>query len=227
MRSTLGKNIAPQMKTILCSLILITFTGSRAFADGYPFDPTSQQLLIDSLRVRLSGEQLESLSSTGTVTFTEAQLSLIRPFYPRANAKQAVIAATFNDNQEGLSDEDVDVFWTAAEEVAITLNPKVLSDPKLKGSALAKAGQPAPSDIRIAPDGRIFIEGRQSTMKDALALIERRSKELGIDHRQVNICVAPPYRVLDASEKDAAVETAFKALVNHGENLSVVVAKAW
>ena len=196
-------------------------------ADGYPFDSTSQQLLIDSLRVRLSGEQVESLSSTGTVTFTEAQLSLIRSFYPKAHAKQSVIATTFNDNHEGLSDEDVDVFWTAAEEVAITLNPKVLSDTKLKGSALAETGDPAPSDIRIAPDGRIFIEGRQSSLKDALALIDRRSKEPGIDHRQVNVCVAPPYRLLNASEMDAAVEKIFTALVNQGENLSTVVAKSW
>jgi hypothetical protein len=215
------------MKTILLAFTLCGFPGLPAGADGYPFDPSSQLVLCDSLRVRLSDGQVETLSSTGLVTLTGAQLTLIHRFYPKANKTQSVICATFNDNHEGLSDEDVYVFWVAAEEIAVTLNPKVIADKNLRDSALAEAGSARPSEIRIAPSGGIYMDGKPATLKDAFEAMIRMSTEPGLTHRQVNVCVAPPFRSLPHRELDQKVENLFASLARHGKAHSVVVSKSW
>lgn len=228
------------MKAILLALALCGFVAASAIADGYPFDPVTQQVNRDTLRIRLSKEQVESLSASGTLNLTDAQVALVRLFYPKALKARAVIAATFNDNNEGLSDEDVDVFWVAAEEIAVTLNPRVLANARLRDSALASAPVPHPSNIRIAPNGQIYIGGKRSSLRDAFELIAHRSSESGRDQPQANVCVAPPFRSVvsswrddpdgqsqEASTLDQSVADIFTKLVQYGKAHKVNVGKCW
>lgn len=228
------------MKTLLLALSLFGFVSLPAMADGYSFDPTTQEVWSPTLRVRLSVPQIEQLSATGLVDLTEEQLILIHRFYPKANKTQSVVTATFNDNNEDLTVEDVHVFWVSAEEIAVTLNPKVFAAKNLQESALAEPGYPNLTDIRIAPYGQIYIAGKRSTFKDALEVIARLSVEPGLTHRQVSVTVAPPYRSDEYSWKldpdgelkgqvtlNQEVADLFNALSKYGEAHAVIVAKSW
>lgn len=228
------------MKTVLLALSLFGFVSLPAMADGYPIDPTTQEVLRPTLRVRLAVPQIEQLSATGLVELTEEQLIIIHRFYPKANKTQSVVTATFNDNNEDLTVEDVHVFWVSAEEIAVTLNPKVFAVKNLQNSALAEPGHPHPTDIRIAPYGQIYIAGKRSTFKDALEVIARRSVEPGLTHRQVSVTVAPPYRCVESSWKldtdgelkdpitlNQEVADLFTALAKYGEAHAVIVFKSW
>lgn len=222
------------MKTAVFIVTLLVLGGLRAFADGYPFDPETQAVDRDTIRLRLSEPQIVALSATGVVTLDAPQLALIHHFYPNAVKAQAVVAATFNDNLEGRSDEDVDVFWVAAEEIAITLNAKVLADRALREAALTSEPHPAPCDLRIGPDGRIYIAGKPASLKEARAIIVRRSAEPGLSHRQVDVCVAPPFRTRPpdgqsrtTDDLEQSVTELFTALTEYGEANNVVVANSW
>jgi hypothetical protein len=228
------------MRTTLLLLAFLTLLDGIAFADGYPFDSTTQEVFRDTLRIRLNEKQAESVAVHGKLTFTDAQLKLVRHFYPRAAKSQSVIAATFNDNNEGLTDDDVDIFWVAAEEIAITLNPKVLASKRLRSMALTQKPWVNQSDMRITPYGEIYIAGKKASLEDALDVIAKESKKPDREHGQVDVCVAPPFRsdyrgALKAPdgewrrnrELDEAVAALFKNLVEAGENHNVVVAKSW
>lgn len=229
------------MRTAFLALILAAATAGPVLADGYPFEEKTQQVRQDTLRLRLSSAQIDSLARTGTVTFSDAQLALVRRFYPKAAKVQPVITATFNDSIEGLTVEAPRVFWIVAEELAITLDPQALTDAKLLDSALAENpdSTPYPSDIRIAPDGEIYIAGKQATLRDALEIIEKEAKEpreSGPDHRQVDVCVAPPsrYPAFESpdgpntpEERNQAVAELFTTMSKYGEAHKVVVSKCW
>lgn len=227
------------MKIAIFVTTLFVFTGSLAFADGYPFDAHTQAVKQDTIRLRLSEPQITALSATGVVTLADTQLALIQRFYPNAAKNQSVITATFNDNNEGLSNEDVYVFWVAAEEIAVTLNPKVITDIALSKTALTSEPHPNQSDIRIAPNGQIYIAGKPASLKNAFDVIVNRSTEPGLTHRQVDVCVAPPFRsslywhnspdgqpqVTDNFERSVA--DLYTALTNYGEANNVIVCKSW
>lgn len=213
---------------------LLVFGGLRAFADGYPFDPETQAVDCDTIRLRLSESQIAALSAAGVVTLDAPQLELVRRFYPNAAETQAVIAGTFNDNLEGRSGGEVDVFWVAAEEIAVTLNAKVLADRALREAALTSEARPSVSDLRIGPDGRIYCDGKPVSLDGAFAVIARRGAEAGAEPRQVDVCVAPPFRTRPPAgesrtmeELERAVADVFAALVECGEPHNVVVSKSW
>lgn len=168
----------------------------ESFADGYPFDPETQHVTVDTLRVRLSKEQVEAVASTGIVPFTDLQLLLIRRFYPYAVARQSVISATFNDNNEGLSAEDVYVFWVAAEEVAITLNPKVLNDEHLLEEALVEVGQASGADVRVGPDGTLYSRGKRVSRKELLEFLETLAGSPATGgSNNPSLCISPPFHL--------------------------------
>lgn len=224
------------MRAIILTLAAFTIGSHVILADGYPFDPSTQQVTVDTVRVRLTETQVDTLSATGLVTLSDTQLSLIHPFYPNANNVQGVISATFNDNNEGLSDEDVHIFWVAAKEIAVTLNPKVIASKTLRESALTEPAVPQPGDIRIAPNGQIYMAGKRVSVKEAFALITSRSHGL---ERYVAVCLGPPFHASfseykdpagqfqDASMLDQSVADMFKALASYGESLNVAVNKCW
>jgi hypothetical protein len=91
--------------------------------------------------------------------------------------------------------------------------------------AIGKSARP--SEIRIAPSGGIYMDGKPATLKDAFEVIIRTSTEPGLTHRQINVCVAPPFRSLPHRELDQKVEYLFASLARHGKAHSVVVSKSW
>ena len=227
------------MRIAILSMMLCVLNPSPALADGYPFDSETQVVRENTIRLRLSEAQIVGVSATGAVTLDEAQLALIHRFYPNAAKQQAVVTATFNDNNEELSIEDVHVFWVAAEEIAVTLNPIVLSDRVLRKAALAGRPLPERSDIRIAPNGQIYIDGKPATLEEGFGVIDKRGKEPGLSHRQVDVCVAPPFRSFPdwrqspegiwepSADLERSVKALFLALVLYGESRQVIVAKTW
>ena len=225
------------MKSIYIGIALLAIANQVAYADGYPFDPSTQQVTCDTLRVRLSEPQIESLSATGLVTLNDSQLSLVRRFYPNAIHVQSVISATFNDNHEGLTTEEVPLFWVAAAEIAITLNPTVIASEELRRSALTEEAAPPSSDIRIAPNGQVYLAGKRASMKDAIELITARGKHP--NDRHVTICVAPPFHsplsthqdpdghFQDTKTLERSVAEIFQTLAMHGESQDITVHKGW
>jgi hypothetical protein len=182
---------------------------------------------------------METISATGLVSLTESQLSLIRSFYPNAKKTQSVITTTYNDNNEGLTEEDVDVFWVAATEIAVTLNSTVIASDTLRKIALSDQAVKMPGDSRIAPNGQIYIAGKRSSMKEALALISERSKQADVHHMAITVCIAPPFasslfdykdpngEFQKADMLDKAVLDTFQALAKHGEVMKIAVSKCW
>ena len=211
------------MKTIVLMCALLCASLLESFADGYSFDPGTQQVTVDTLRVRLSKEQLEAVASTGIVPLTESQLVLIRRFYPNAVARQSVISATFNDNNEGLSPDDVDIFWVAAEEVAITLNPKVINDNHLRESALIQLGQASSADVRVGPDGTPYLKGKRVSRKDLLeSLATLASSPATGGSNNLSLCVSPPFHLSPWTSR-RTLHDSDRTIEEHEKSLSDMV----
>lgn len=215
-------------------------SASNALADGYPFDHHTQQVHVDSIRFKLSENQIEQISSTGRITFSEKQLRIIRLFYPKAKPIQSVVSATFNDGLEGRTSEEVDIFWISAEEIAITLNHSVISNETLKNEALTSDPEPTHADIRLSPKGDIYIQGKKSSLRDAMDLImeETRTKEKG--KRLIIICLPPPYHSVVflyqkigkdkyelVSTLEQKVSDTFTSLKKLGESHEVEINQCW
>lgn len=211
------------MKTIILLCALLCVSLSESFADGYSFDPETQQVTVDTLRVRLSEEQVEAVASTGIVPFTEPQLLLIRRFYPNATARQSVVSATFNDNHEGLSPDDVHVFWVAAEEIAITLNPKVLNNNHLRDKALVPPGQTSRADVRIGPDGTPYLKGKRVSRKELLEFLATLASSPATGGRSfLSLCVSPPFHLSPWVSRQTHHES-YRAIKDHEKSLSEIV----
>jgi hypothetical protein len=155
------------MKSALASLVCLCMGYSLAYGDGYPFDSGTQEVFEDSLRIQLTPDQVASISATGVVTLSSEQLGVIRLLYPAATPKQAVIAATFNDNNEGLEADDVYCFWVRADELAITINHAVLADPfKVKNAPYQAADASLDTvDLRLSPEGQLYHYGKEITLR--------------------------------------------------------------
>lgn len=219
------------MKTTTLTLLSLGFLTASALADGYPFDPKTQAVTGENLRLILSEPQIAELSAIGLVTLTEPQLPLVQRFYPKATGVQAVYAATFNDNIEGYSPDDIHVFWVAANEIAVLIDPKILGDENLKKAALLRKAEPFPSFFRISPEGQIYHGGKPMSYQEAAAEIDRRMK-LDAKNFSVSVCVAPPRHAGDG-KSDATgkqfptAQQIYDKLEKLGKDLNVVVHGAW
>lgn len=174
-------------------------------ADGLPFDPATQKVDADHLRIHLERDQVESLSATGLVDFTAPQLATIRRFYPNAAKRQDAYAATFNDSVEGLDETHVAVIWVAADEVAVTLNPVVLASEPLRAKALATPAEPNQTNLRIGPGGKIFLNGKPSSIAavhDLMAKLADTSPD-----QPLTFCVSPPHHLNPAAPAPQATAT--------------------
>jgi len=221
------------MKQLFAMLLILGGAICSARADGYPFDAETQEVKVDSMRFRLSAEQVEAISATGVVTFSPEQLTVIRRLYPAASAKQPVIAATFNDSVEGLDDDHIDCFWVRADEIAVTIDRTVMADPAKAKKALRQtpAIPPDPNAVRLSPDGQIYHHGKRIDLREAFDLIAavRRSKREG-EVFEFRVVVPPQYspdRELDGGTANSKVRELFAALKSHGETLGVPVFKSW
>lgn len=220
------------MKTTALVLLSIGLLTTSVPADGYPFDPKTRVVNCENLRIFLSEAQIQQLSATGLLTLDESQLGLVHRFYPRATHVQTVLAATFNDNIEAFGPDDIHVFWVAANEVAVVIDPEILADEKLKNTALARKAEPAPSVFRISPEGQIYHDGKEVSYQEAAAEIERRSKPDPGTPSPVSICVAPPrHRGDEKSDTGGKPFPTARKIYNRleklGMKLNVVVHGAW
>jgi hypothetical protein len=221
------------MKRLIAALICLCIGCSVACGDGYPFDPETQQVFQDSLRFRLTPDQIESISATGVVTLSAEQLTVVRRFYPAATPKQAVVAATFNDNNEGLDSDDVYFLWVRADELSITINHTVLADPSKAAKALSEPGEPPvnTTDLRLSPEGQLYHHGKPVSLAEAFRLIDAVERPKSSDtYFDFRIVFPPPYmpdKVLDEGTANPKVCDIFTALERYGEAQGVPVFRTW
>jgi hypothetical protein len=218
------------MKTLslMASLLLLPIP---LVADGYPFDDYTQEVFVDTLRVRLSDLQQAEISKTGRVTFTAEQRALVAATYPKVPESVRVVSATHNDNlEDDYVVNRVDFFWVAPAELAVTLGVR-----QVDGQWVfpAVAAVMAPPHLRISPAGKIYHDKAVLTLKQALELI-RTAPNLDGDaggERLVWVTLPPPYRVsVEESEQAAAnqaVQKIMAALQEHGQVHKVTVQKMW
>jgi len=178
---------------------------ATARPDGYPFNPATQRVSVPSLRLKLTPEQTKEISATGTLTFGEEDLRLIRLHYPAATARTDVIAATYNDSVEDPA--AVLCLWVAPNEVAITLDEKFPQDRSpfepVVNSVFptdAELKERASRDLRIAPDGTLYHRGQVITLEQAFALVDEIARfpkpgpngEHSSNVRVLQVVVPPP-----------------------------------
>ena len=229
-------------RILLAAFLFVLLTGA-ARPDGYPFDPVSQRVSQPSLRLKLTPQQTQEISATGTLTFSDAHLRLIRLHYPAATNRADVVAATYNDNHEGLAPEDVYCFWVAPDEVAVTLNER---HPKDKSPFALPANNTFPTDaqlkkvasrhLRLSPDGAIYFRGRTITLEQAFAVIDdiarfqKPEREHASNSRCLYVVVPPPLagRELFAQpDKRRTPTQIFDALTVYGASKSIQVRREW
>lgn len=223
---------------VLFSLWLVLATGLRA--DGYPFNPETQKVNVDHLRLQLAPAQMSAVTATGMVILQEPQLLLVRRFYPNAKARQSVLSATFNDNVEELTEYDVHLFWVAAGEIAITLNHRVLSDQARRKKALASEINSSYGDIRLSPEGSFYADGKAVTKEDLIEIVSRIAQRPLENDRHLQICVSPPYhlnpwdyaRLTDGSqlpveELEKRAADALVWIVQESKKRKVLISRTW
>jgi len=234
------------VKRILLCLLFFALLCPSARADGYPFDPDSQRVTGPSLRLKLSQPQIREISATGTLTFTDEHLRLLRLHYPAATDRTDVIAATYNDNNEGLTDEDVYCFWVAPDEVAVTLNEK---HPKDKSPFAPPTNEIFPTDaqlkevasrhIRLGPDGGIYFRGRSITLEQAFSIIDDIARfpkpdpnHLTAENGRSLYVVVPPSSagrelLYAGSDEQRTPKQIIDALTVYGAAKSIEVGRQW
>jgi len=228
---------------ILLALYFFGLLVVNARADGYPFDPESQRVTEPSLRLKLTTEQIQEISATGTLTFSDAHLRLIHSHYPAATNRTDVVAATFNDNNEGLAPEDVYCFWVAPDEVAVTLNEKHPKDkspfPSPNNNSFptdAELKEVASRQIRLSPDGTIYFRGRVITLEQAFAIIDdiarfpKPASEHSSDYRCLYVVIPPPLagsELLTQQDKQRTPTQIFDALTVFGASKAIQVGRNW
>jgi hypothetical protein len=173
-------------------------------------------------------------------------MRLIRYFYPAAKNRSDVIAATFNDNNEGLTDADVYCFWVAPDEVAITLNEK---HPKRKNPFGPTDNDKFPTDerlkavphrhLRLSPSGDIFFRARSITLAQAFALIDEIARFPKLDDRRVtaetyrslSITLPPPeagvQEMYTGSDTKLTPKAILDALRDYGAAKTIEVGLTW
>ncbi len=158
---------------------IVTFfllsTSPPLFGDGMPFNEKTQEVYKDSIRFRLSKEQFAQIVKTGRINLSEPQHALLKRFYPNAVREFSPIWPTYNDNCEGLTDEDIYVLWTRPDELAVTVNSEVLSSAELTGNALADKAEKDPnidSTLLIPPTGAMHLAGEAISLEGVFKAID-------------------------------------------------------
>ena len=189
------------MKTLLSLLLQMMLVVGPLMVDGFPFDSTTQEVHVDSLRLRLSDAQQDELVRTGVVTLVKPQVALLQKIYPNVPEKLVPLAATMNDGVDREEVDVVDVFWVAPSEIALTLRPKV---GKASWIFADKAEvQPFPH-LRLGPDGKIYFGGKLVDVEAATKVIESAPAldgDAGGD-KIVRITLPPSYRIGEVDDED-------------------------
>lgn len=236
---------------------LIVSSGSRVFLpaalflllcsparpDGYPFSTTTQRVFTPTLRLKLTPEQTQEIAATGTLTFGEEDLRLLRRHYPAATARADVITTTYNDSVEDPA--AVLCLWVAPDEVAITLDEKHPPDeppfaPPMKEHFPTDAelkGQ-AERHLRLGPDGTLYFRGKSITLQQAFALVDEIAsvpkpapgQEGSWNGRWLYVVVPPPRGEGEWSGDDEGRPTplqVYEALTVYGTAKAVQVGREW
>jgi len=219
---------------ILLSLVPL----SELRADGYPFDPTTQEIVGANLRLPLTDPQQIEVASLGHITFTDEQLGWLRSIYVKIPPRLRVIAATYNDNlEEGRGPNSVDCIWINPTEVAITLrkkwgNKEFNFDVGFEDISKAVDMNVDFADIRIAPSGSFYHRGIEITSEKAFELIKAAKPLEGTSATEVAsilVTLPPPFRSQDEDElaKNKKVTDTFTDLVKYGEIRKIGVHSIW
>lgn len=210
------------------ALAVYLFSAVAACADGYPFNPDTQEITCHHLRLKLTEDQQLEAASQGRVTLVKDQLALLRAHYPKVPPQLRALAATFNDGLDIRDPNPVDCIWIAPDEIAVTLREK-----QGDGNFTFDTGEHAlrEFDLRISPKGQLFHLGKEITREQALDLIANAKKPEGVqgNDRFFSITKAPPYRSdnEDRIALNKKVDELFNAFVQHGEQHGVQVQNAW
>jgi len=213
----------------ILSVLALTFSGTAPLhADGYPFNSETQFVFGDYIRLGLTEEQVTHVSATGRIPLNEEQLGWLRKVYPKIPTKLRVIAATFNDSVEDRYVNAVECFWIMPDQVAITL-PKKSLDADFSFDDGDKIAFPA--DLRISPEGVMFHKGMETTLAEALRVIEAAKPPAGGPDSVglISVTLPPPYPK-DGGEWDAfnkKVTGLFEELKKHGALQKVSVQNTW
>ena len=212
------------MKIAATIALVIAFSlPSVALADGYPFYHDTHEVIGDSLQLSLSESQVAEVSSTGVLTFTQKQRTLLQRFYANIPTKIRVISSTFNDGLDVREPNPVDCIWTSPAHVGITLREKYD-----EGEFTFETQADTWPLLRISPDGEIFSRGAKITTEDAEKLIQQAAHSGSDDEPpHVAITLPPPYREPDRADSNAAIFKVFDELVAIGKKHGRVVHRCW
>ncbi len=197
-------------------------TPQLVMADGYGFYHDTHEVIGDSLQLILSDTQVVEVSSTGILTFSPEQHSLLKKFYVDSPSKIRVISSTFNDGLDVRDPNPVDCIWTSPSHVGITLRMKYD-----EGEYTFDTEADSWPLIRISPEGDIFSRGAKLTKEAAMELIRNATKSEGDELPHIAITLPPPYREPDRAESNAVVKKLFAELVQVGKLNNVVVHQCW
>ncbi|WP_038167321.1 hypothetical protein [Verrucomicrobium sp. BvORR106] len=219
--------------TPLCVILFaIGFGIAGVQADGYPFNSSTQEVFVDTVRIRLSAAQQLELAKSGSLKPDEAQRTFLLTVYPNLPEQIQVLSATYNDSIEGMDDGVVNCFWVAPAEVALTLPPR--GEKKVWKFATPPEGM-KPPHLRLGADGVIYESGKELDLAAAMKLIETTPTLDGDagGERLVEITLPPPYRVaLEDSEHEYAsanrkVAEIYAKLETHCQTHKVTLQQTW
>lgn len=203
-----------------------------AQADGYPYNSSTQEVFVDTVRIRLSAAQQLELAKSGSLKPDEAQRTFLLTLYPNLPEQIHVLSATYNDSVEGMDEGLVNCFWVAPAEVALTLPPR--AEKKVWKFAMPPEGM-KPPHLRLGADGVIYESGKELSLAAAMKLIETTPTLDGDagGERLVEITLPPHYRVdpEDSEHENALanrkVAEIFARLESHSRMHKVVLQQTW
>lgn len=214
---------------LLLSLILAV----PALPDGFPFNPETQQVTVSCLRFRLTPEQTREIAATGLLTFTEENLTLLRPHYPAVLPRARVIAATFNDHRQDLAPTGVYCLWIAPEEIAITLNERHPREkppfpaPNLTFPTDAELKQLPSRHLRIGPDATLYFRGQPLTLEQACAIIDELTQIPPDPILYLTVAPASPAPLPTGEAESRTPAQIFATLAEYAAAKSIKVQRDW
>lgn len=210
---------SPKMKIAATMTILLTLLFAQmALADGYSFNENTQEMTCDSIQLVLSDTQVDEVSATGTLTFTEEQRALLKRFYANIPPKIGVISSRRNDGAGERDPNIVDCIWLSPAHVGITLIKKYGdTDYAYETESLYSP------DLRFSPEGDIYSRGAKISKEGALEMIRAAKRVNGGGEPFVNVTLPPPYREKELAKKNVIVMNLYKELVKFGEQSGVNV----
>lgn len=222
------------MKAITASVILFALSlGTvEVKADGYPYNSSTQEVFVDTVRIRLSAAQQIEVAKSGELNPDAAQRAFLLTVYPNLPERIQVLSATYNDSIEDMDEGTVDCFWVAPAEVALTLPPR--AEKRVWKFAMPPEGM-KPPHLRLGADGVIYESGKEMDLAAAMKLIETTPTldgDAGGD-RLVEITLPPPYRLAteDLDHEYAAanrkVAEIFAKLEEHCRTHKVTLQQTW